>query len=169
MNELQPKIWIGCLASYNTGKLYGAWIDADQSSDIIMEEIQAMLASSPISNAERWAIFEYDDFGSFELGRHESLKQVAEYAEFLVKHGELGVGVFDNVGDFETAKTLMTEGYHGEYQSEVDFAMNWVEETMEISEHLKGYIDYQSIADDIFIDGFFSIRLNGSTHVFANQ
>ena len=46
-----PRIYVACLAAYNNGYLYGAWIDADQDPDQIRDEIAAMLARSPIKGA----------------------------------------------------------------------------------------------------------------------
>lgn len=47
-----PKIYVACLASYNNGKLYGKWIDANQSADEIQEEIKEMLLNSPEPNID---------------------------------------------------------------------------------------------------------------------
>ena len=43
----ERRIYVACLAAYNSGHLHGQWIDADQSADDIQEEVNAMLASSP--------------------------------------------------------------------------------------------------------------------------
>ena len=61
-----PRIYVACLASYNSGILYGAWIDADQEPDAIMEEVSAMLKASPEEGAEEWAIHDYDNFEGIE-------------------------------------------------------------------------------------------------------
>ena len=50
-----PRIYVACLAAYNNGFLHGRWIDAT-TPDEIMEEVQAMLAASPIPQAEEWGI-----------------------------------------------------------------------------------------------------------------
>ena len=47
-----PSIYVACLAAYNNGKLHGAWIDATQELDTILEAVQAMLAASPEPDAE---------------------------------------------------------------------------------------------------------------------
>ena len=45
MQELTPRIYVACLAAYNSGQLHGAWIDADQSADAIHDEIRAICAT----------------------------------------------------------------------------------------------------------------------------
>lgn len=53
-NETSPRIYAACLASYNSGRLHGAWIDCeDKDESEIMAEINAMLAASPYPNVER--------------------------------------------------------------------------------------------------------------------
>lgn len=49
-----PKIYVACLASYNNGKLHGAWIDASLGADHIQDEINSILKSSPETGAEEW-------------------------------------------------------------------------------------------------------------------
>ena len=49
---ISPRIYVACLASYNAGKLYGRWIDANQDADDIQSEVDAMLAASPAPDAE---------------------------------------------------------------------------------------------------------------------
>ena len=51
INENTPSIYVACLAAYNNGYLHGTWIDAPQSEDKIHDEIQQLLAKSPIEQA----------------------------------------------------------------------------------------------------------------------
>lgn len=43
-----PRIYVACLAAYNSGYLHGSWIDANQDPWGIWEETKAMLAASPV-------------------------------------------------------------------------------------------------------------------------
>ena len=54
-----PQIYVACLAAYNSGYLYGTFIDATQDPEDIHDQIQQMLSSSPVSDVEAcedWAI-----------------------------------------------------------------------------------------------------------------
>ena len=51
-----PRIYVACLAAYNNGHLHGRWITATFGEAHIHAETQAMLAASPMSDAEEWAI-----------------------------------------------------------------------------------------------------------------
>ena len=88
-----PKIYVACLAAYNNGKLHGAWIDADQSSEAIYEEIQEMLKSSPEPLAEEWAIHDYEGFGDIRLSEWESIELIADMAAFINEHEKLGLSL----------------------------------------------------------------------------
>ncbi len=62
VSDSTPRIYIACLAAYNNGHLHGAWIDADQDADQIRDAIAAMLARSPVEDAEEYAIHDYEGF-----------------------------------------------------------------------------------------------------------
>ena len=165
----KPKIYVACLAAYNNGYLHGEWIDAHQDLDDLYAEIKKILASSPISNAEEWAMHDYEGFGDVTINEYTDLETVTALASFIVEHDELGAGVLAHVdGDIDEATRLLEECYHGEYGSEEEFAESFAEDTMTIPEHLSYYIDYEKMARDWFISDFFSIEINRKTHVFSN-
>lgn len=169
MNTLSPRIYVACLDAYNNGFLHGEWIDATQGIDGIWDDINAMLAASPMPGAEEWAIHDYEDFGSLRLSEYTGLNEVVEIAEFLEEHGELGAELIAYFGgSVEDARTALEDNYHGEYDSEADYAQSFAEECYEIPDHLRFYIDYGRMARDIFINDCFSIELRGKVHVFTN-
>lgn len=48
------RIYVACLAAYNSGRLHGEWIDCDGKDESdIWNEINAMLAQSPEPNVQR--------------------------------------------------------------------------------------------------------------------
>jgi antirestriction protein len=72
----QSRIYVACLASYNSGILHGQWIEATSDRDEMQAAIDAILRASPCPNvtvthpetgeevpsAEEWAIHDYDSF-----------------------------------------------------------------------------------------------------------
>ena len=52
----EPKIYVACLAAYNNAYLHGKWIDLTQELEDVWTEINTMLKSSPIPEAEEYAI-----------------------------------------------------------------------------------------------------------------
>jgi len=61
------RIYVACLAAYNSGYLHGQWIDATQGEDHIWTETRAMLAASPIPHTDEWAIHDYEGFEGADL------------------------------------------------------------------------------------------------------
>jgi len=170
-NDINPSIYIACLAAYNNGYLHGCWIDATQDKDEIYGDIQKMLAESPIPNAEEWAIHEYDGFGSLEIHQYSSIESVCENVQFIQEHGELGAALVNYYGGLEEAERVLSDNYYGEWDSELDFATNLFDElyASEIPESILCYIDYEAFSYDIFINDYLSIGVNQKVHVVLND
>ena len=163
-----PKIYVACLAAYNNGFLHGEWITID-SFDHVQDEIQTMLASSPIEGAEEWAIHCYEGFGEYRLSEYEDIDHVVELAGFIAEHGDLGASL---LGDYsiEEAARLLEDNYQGAYDNEVDFAYYIFDECYSnaIPDNLICYFDYVAFTRDLFISDYFSVESGGKTHVFTN-
>jgi len=165
---MTPSIYVSCLAAYNNGHLHGKWIECDLGADVIREEIKEVLASSPIPNAEEWAIHDFENFGSFKVEEYSGIDEIAEYADAIKEHGEIIGEIMAWRGcTVDEAIETLQDHYCGEYQSEVDFAEEFTKECgHEVPKWLEYYIDWEAVARDMFINDFHSIEMNGSTHVF---
>ena len=159
-----PRIFAACLSAYNNSYLYGEWIDCDQDSDDIMEEIKTMLSNSPMNKievCEEWAIHDYENFHGIKIDEYESIERVAELAAAIEKHGEAFAAYVkcygsEEIEDFE-------DNYVGCYSSKEDFAQEYYEETGIIQAVEKAglnvsYIDFEMIARDMFMDGYSGIE-----------
>ena len=172
MRDLKPKIYVACLAAYNSGYLHGAWIDATKDVDSLYIEIREILANSPIPNAEEWAIHDYEDFGDAFLSEYTEIEKVCELATLIVEQGELGLEVLSHFcGDINDASRSLEECYHGEFSSEEDFVYYWIYEVecRIIPEYLQPYINYKAMARDFFMSDFFSVKIDHKVHVFSNH
>ena len=170
MSNLEPKIYVACLASYNNGRLFGAWISANQDVDDLYAEVKEMFSASSIPQCDEFAIHDYEGFGDVCISEYTGLEAISEIAKFIVEHDELGAAVLGHTnGDIEEARKLLEECYHGEFASEEDFAYYWIHEVdcREIPEHLEYYIDYRAMGRDFFVNDFFSIEVNRKVHVFS--
>jgi antirestriction protein len=165
----QIRIYVACLAAYNNGHLHGRWIDATQGESHIWEQTRAMLAASPEENAEEWAIHDYEGFEGAPISEWESFESVANIAEFIEEHEELGGKLIEHYGgELKDAKTAL-EHYHGEYESLEDYARSLTEDTSEIPENLALYIDYAKMGRDWEMSGdIFTIETaHNETHIFG--
>jgi antirestriction protein len=175
MNDTEtPRIYTACLSSYNGGRLHGAWIDCDQDSDEIMKEIKAMLSKSPMNEieaCEEWAIHSYEGFKGVAISEHEGIDRVVEIAQALAEHGEAMAAFlehysFEDIDDFE-------ERYQGSYESERAFTEEHYSELIDKVEEAgldAIYIDFETLARDLFISGFTGIREGyEALHIFCDR
>ncbi len=167
----QPRIYVACLAAYNSGILHGEWIDIENDIDETWNRIRNVLAASPIPHAEEWAIHDFEGFGGIRLSEWESIERVHELAEFMEEHGEVGTLALDHYcGDIEDA-TRALENYMGSYSSIADYAQEITESTSEIPEHLQFYIDYERMGRDMDMSGdivTMQTRFD-EVHIFMNH
>lgn len=154
-----PRIYVRCLASYNAGILHGCWIDADQDANAIHEGAQAMLSTSPVPDAEEWAIHDFEGFGSVRLSESESFETVSKLAAFIEEHGRMGLALLEHYcGDIEDAQRA-TEDYLGTYASLADYAESTME-GVEIPASVAPYVDYEGMGRDMEINGgIFTIEM----------
>lgn len=168
----RPRIYVACLASYNNGRLYGCWIDATQEVEAILEEISIMLSNSPEPGAEEYEIHDYEGFYSLELEEYAIIDDVNQYATFVSENGELGAALIVYYGgNLKDAKEAWDEHYQGKYNSKLDYATELFEECHmhEIPDNLQHYIDYEKFQRNIFIDSYFSLEINGYSHIFSRH
>lgn len=167
----RPRIYVACLAAYNSGCLHGRWIDAT-TPDEIMDEVRAMLADSPEQGAEEWAIHDYEGFEGANLSEYASFETVCALADFIEEHGELGAKLLSHFGDDLAEARAAFEDYAGEYRSAADFAESLHEDTgTEIPESLRYYIDWQALARDMALNGEIMVFQTGfdEVHIFWSR
>jgi antirestriction protein len=168
-NEI--KIYVADLAAYNNGHLHGVWIDATLDPKDMQEQINAMLAASPAEDAEEYAIHDYEGFDGYDLGEHAGLETAHEVALFIEEYPAFGGPLLAHLGDLDDAKKAAQDNYCGLYESLADYAQDLTEETTEIPETLRHYIDYESMARDMTLNGeVFTIETGyREVHIFWNH
>ncbi|QRZ12435.1 antirestriction protein ArdA [Paracoccus methylovorus] len=167
-----PRIYVACLAAYNSGYLHGAWIDADQDTDQIRDEIAAMLARSPVEDAEEYAIHDYEGFEGVSISEYAGIDSVARMAAFVAEHGALGAGLLEQFSaDMDQAESTLEDCYHGKFASLADYMEELTAESVTIPEALRYYVDWDAMARDAEMGGdLFTIgTAHGEVHVFSNR
>ncbi|MBF0489350.1 MAG: antirestriction protein ArdA [Candidatus Omnitrophica bacterium] len=156
-----PRIYVACLAAYNNGFLHGAWIDANQDVEAIYDAIKDMLSKSPIIGAEEFSIHDYEGFCGLRLSEFEDISKVAEIAAMIEEHCEAWAKFAEYEGIEYATLERFEEAYAGEWDSEEDFAEDLASETMEIPPHLEYYLDFERLANDLFINDYYSAEGEG--------
>jgi antirestriction protein len=173
--QVSPRVYVACLASYNAGCLHGAWVNVDGDADDLMSHVQAMLSASPEPDAEEWAIHDFEGFGSVHLDEYASLERVAAMAELMREHGKLAGEVLNHYGgDVEESRRALEEDYQGCHSSLEDYAEAFMEDTGSlegIPASIRPYIDYERMARDWELNGdIFTLETgHSSVHVFWNR
>ena len=165
-NEI--KIYVADLAAYNNGYLHGVWIDATTDIEDMQDQIRKMLATSPVEGAEEYAIHDYEGFEGYSIEEYTGLENVHEVANFINEYPEFGAGLLSHFGDLDDAKKAAEESYCGSYTSLAEYAQQLTEDTTEIPQSLQYYIDYDSMAKDMEINGdVFTIETSfQEVHIF---
>jgi antirestriction protein len=82
-----PRIYVACLSSYVNGQIYGVWIDCDQDADDIWAEINEMLATSLESDAEEWAVHDFENWHGLQISENPDIEEICTWAELIIEHG----------------------------------------------------------------------------------
>lgn len=166
-----PRIYVACLASYNSGILYGQWIDANQDAEAVADKVKDMLTNSPIPNAEEYAIHDHEGFCGITIGEFTTLAEVSAIAQGIAKHGEKFALAYANFRDIDEAQKAIDEDYAGEFDEVENFAAELIGETYSISEGLEYYIDYEAYARDLVLGGdiWTDRDSSGMVHIFWNR
>ena len=173
-----PSIYVASLSDYNDGELHGRWIDATLGVDHIHDEVKAMLASSPFAAsdfarkwgmvAEEWAIHDQSGFGTRNVSEWETFEKVAEWAENIEEHGDAYLAFLSYYDDDESDG--FEDRYHGEWQTVEAFAEEFTDQTgglEDVPDHIRGHIDWSSVAREMDIDGWTFVPGGDGVYVFS--
>ena len=155
---MTPRIYVSCLASYNSGILYGDWIDLeDTTEEQVRIDIQKILSSSPIKNAEEWAIHDHEDMGN--IGEHANIADLVELADLVVEYGQPFLAYFEHYGsnfeDLEGQKERFECAFIGTTHDPRDFAWEQFQETNDLPDHVWGLLCKDMILSNFEFDHFF--------------
>lgn len=155
------KIYVASLSDYHDGVLHGAWFDLDNYNDheSLLDDIQSnVLDTSPTCPpnsdypAEEWEIHDVEDACSG--WERMSLEQLINLNSAINEHGEaFRVWVEEMGGDPEDVSAF-EDAYEGEYDSELDYIYQYVEDTGMldgIPENIRNYFDHEAFARDVFM------------------
>ena len=146
-------IYIASLSHYNQGILKGTWLDIDNlSSNDIKNEIQSYLDSIGV---EEYAIHDHENLEAV-YSEYPDFDEVVLYIEACNKFSKESVDSFLSILSVSELDSF-SDLYMGEYDSQEDFATEFLESTGEldlIPKSLRYYFDYEMYARDLFIESF---------------
>lgn len=192
------RVWIGCLACYNAGRVVGKWFDGMAAGEATSNDVHGR-------NQQVWLRYR-NETGFIErlVDTHEELwvmdmdetcgwmtqeaspafaQEVAETLEVIQDEHydpEVVLAWADNKGIRDEVIRDRFDGsqqrdfdddFCGLYDSEKDYAYTFVDETGyldEMPDSLASYFDYDSFARDLFFD-YYGIRVSDGLAVFRSN
>jgi antirestriction protein len=167
---MTARIYVGTYAKYNAGSIKGAWLDLEDYSD--RESFYEACKTLHADEAD--PEFMFQDYEGFPKSMYSESNVPAELWDWLQldeDDRELLAVYQDNVdsdGDIDRAR----EAFCGKYDSEADWAAQWLEDTgglQGVPEHLQNYIDFAAYGRDARIGGDMTfVRHDGELWAFHN-
>lgn len=165
MND-DMKVWVGCLACYNEGRLVGEWVDALQASDYV-----------PCHRAGHgeWLVFDTDTPWITGECLPSEAQTIAEAVEALPDHLDRdavlayvsGVMGFEDVRAFDVSR--FEDAYRGEFESTRAYTDELFDELYahELTDSLLYYIDYEAWNRDAMMNCT-AVSLGGKLYIFED-
>ena len=156
------RVWIGCLACYNSGRLTGQWYDAREAGEVTTDALHIDSGClAPVSHDELWVM----DHEGLPISGECSPAEAQEWAEVLdavdewqrdallawVRSGDYvaeGRGDLPSLPDFE-------ERYAGEWDSFREYAENLADDIgmlADVPDELAAYFDWDAWTRDLAYD-----------------
>lgn len=178
--DTDRKVWVGCLACYNDGRLMGAWFDAADVGELTSGELHE--ANDPNrhdlkdqregygEHEEIWC-FDIEGFGHWntEMSPSEAFRKDEEIARVVDATGAPAAAVLawaERTGNDDLS--CFEDDWHGEHASAEEFVENFYEETGQELGPLASYIDWERVARDWGFEGWhFHDTSDGTVYVFS--
>lgn len=175
-----PRIYVACKASYDSGTLYGGWIDDCTDADAIRDSVAAILRASRFPSAEEWAIHDYEGFYGIKLEESHDINELAELAKLIKETADddlmrAAIAVSDDT-DPDTLREMLQDRYQGCYDSLAEWAESLCEDIYadslaKLPPFIRNHIDWEYVAENELIMGgdYVTTRVNGSEYIFRNN
>jgi antirestriction protein len=164
----EPRVWVGCLAAYNSGRLHGEWVEVTPDAEEMQDAIDRVLKSSPIPRAEEHFMADCENLPGHLTYEGAHAEELAAYAEALETADLNGIPAYifraacDDIGqtaDPDEIRIIQGREWLHDWE---DVALAYCEEVGEeglfgeaIPESLAGFIDWERVGRDYFMhDGW---------------
>lgn len=172
-----PRVWIGCLACYNAGRLVGEWVDAEGAADVDVVELHQALGA-PLSGCEELWVFDHehipvdgelDPLVAAEWGdRIMSVDEHLRPALLAWVRGSCWIADSDDLPVIEE----FVDRYRGHWDSFQEFAHELIEELgilRDLPEYVRTYFDVERWAADVSDDFTVEDAPEGGVYVFEDR
>lgn len=171
------RVWIGCLACYNDGRLVGDWFGAIDANEVTLADVHRDSGGSRAGCEELW-VFDHDNM---PVHREMSPAEAAEWGRVVEEVGEHlrpallawvrsgdyvveGMGDLPSVSDFE-------ERFAGHWDDFDEYAHQLAEDIgllANVPEEVARYFDWAAWIRDLALDHTTEADADGGVHVFRS-
>lgn len=154
-------LYVGTYAKYNNGSIAGEWVNLSEYPTLT----EFLEKCAEIHSDEQDPEFMFQDHENIPENMYSecSAKEIYNLIEFIADNDIDNVpallAYIGNVG-VEYGMQSFEEAFCGEYDSELDYAYEIVDECFTIPKEIEAYFDYEKFSRDLFmtdysyIDGF---------------
>lgn len=179
-NNPTPRVYVACLSAYNSGRLHGRWIDANQDADDIRDQVAEMLAASPdYEGSDEWAIHDHEGLGA--IGESESFDRVATIGQAVAAAGDDAAALLAWLGNEQGRDPDdFADVFRGEWDTLAAYVENLWDDMGHNQDadkaaagqwwHPAHYVDWERMARDLELSGDVeTVLAPGGIYVFDNQ
>lgn len=172
-----PRVWIGCLHCYNSGRLVGEWFDAVHADEVTLAAVHRGSGGSHTGCEELWCLDVDDMPVQQEMSPAEAAawgRVVEEVDERLrpallawVRSGDYvaeGMGELPSLPDFE-------ERFAGEWESFREYAENLADDMgllRDVAEEIATYFNWEAWTRDLAFDYSVEAAVDGGVYIFRS-
>lgn len=159
INDTTPRVWVGCLGCYNSGRLIGQWVEGTSAGDTERVSLSDSDGRCLNCGGDEFWVFDHENFGGLISGECSPM-EAQEKAELLESvdddEREVLEAWVSNIGVKNLDIDQMRECYAGEFDSDEAFAYEYVESCgllSDIPESVTNYFDYAALGRDMDLGG----------------
>lgn len=159
---LEAKVYVGTYRKYNEGSLFGKWLILSDYSD--KEEFYETCnelhsdEDDPELMFQDWEYIPKGLIGESWISESvfELIEQSSEIKEFDAFMAFLDFSSY-SLEDEELGYLLskFNDCYQGKYDTEEDYAYEYVDNCYELPEFVEGYFDYEKFANTLFMTDYY--------------
>lgn len=172
-----PRVWVGCLACYNAGRLVGRWFDCSEAGDADLVAVHRGQYRVTSDCEELWCL----DIDNLPVDREMGPLEASEWGEVFEQVGEeqwpalcawvrSGAYVAEGTGPIPSVPAF-EERYQGQWDTFREFAEDQVESTGLMQGWPEGavrYFDWDQWARDLKHDHTVEDAPGGGVYVFRD-
>ncbi|WP_404465275.1 antirestriction protein ArdA [Micrococcus antarcticus] len=171
-----PRVWIGCLACYNAGRLVGHWCDAAGADAVTLADVHRSAGGARRDCEELWVM----DHERLPVREEMDPTTAARWGALHEEVGEdrwdgfcawVRSGAYEEDGDGLPAAGAFEDAYEGCWPSFEDYAYRLADDVglqHGWSEEARTYFSWERWVRDLAFDYVVEDAAGGDVHVFRN-